>query len=957
MVIGLGTSGTDILIELRRLIFDEFGEAGLPVVSLTAIETNNKKSTYDNRISVDFNKQYQKIDIITAGIESTNELKSWIREGNKEYLPGLAEWLDSRILDFRHFKDGASHIRMAGRLCLWSKWSDIEKKFSSKLLSLSAKENINRTNQILTGRYLRLGLPVPDQLVSKQPLVFIVGTFCGGTCGGMFCDVAYMMKRIMENTGIEPQIRGIFTIMDKFLGSKDEFRNNARNCFTSLWELDHFLRRSGENQPYSVRPYPADTQRELRDSEPPFEFVQILSPSGMSNTSGFINEKGEIRPDPLNLMVAFNLFLDIGSGTGAMKSEIVTNIRDNENFMCVPENGVGHVQAFSTFGLSAIWYPHYKIINAVAAQLALALIDKWLAGRDSDTSNHPSLDLTELFPAIPFESSFKGALVKQKNNLIEMDMDDLIQTLQSEFPDKNSNAFMVLEKGGEVDRYLENERTAFNNKAKSKIEIYLQNLVNALAANLDNVESLMNALKQQDEDLKKTISQLPDNPPSIRKDNEEMSAIEEAFDLVEHDRWLGLLGLKRMASKRYVRKYREVYENYIMEIIKTWKKYHYRKVLEFMRSQLGIDYNTRFLHMSTMRPISDTLGDLQQKLSELRNPAVAKIGLYKKDMDNPCIQMVTIDQSFEDEVDSQSSKWRAQFVAEDYQQTVVELYSYYKCKTLKEFLEDEPSTVVDKITAFFSSKIISHMDTTVDPAVLARLKLSPETLRNLLIDQSQPMLQYQATLIGNYPKLIIGPNKNTLNDLTLTLDLQEIKPLESEYRTFLAVYREIGPIAFDQLSVYEDFRAILDSFIRKEGKLPYFTDKRGFPKPLPSDDIFFRWVDFARRFVKNLDIFSSPDTSKIIYSYKDSSGMVNSVAVDKDNNEFIEFMQSRANRQMFTESVQAACIRMGMKDVSEMINREITSFENRIVDDPFKSVAADLRTCFNEIFNRNTDDA
>jgi len=97
--------------------------------------------------------------------------------------------------------------------------------------------------------------------------------------------------------------------------------------------------------------------------------------------AGFIGEDYH----GLTQMCAMNLFTEVVAGMAAKKDENRVNLRATAVGYLQP-NQNGHIRAFSTFGISAIWYPRYRIARAINRHLGIEMCNGWLGGKDFPAS-------------------------------------------------------------------------------------------------------------------------------------------------------------------------------------------------------------------------------------------------------------------------------------------------------------------------------------------------------------------------------------------------------------------------------------------------------------------------------------------------------------------------------------------------------------------------------------------
>jgi len=361
--IGLGTTGTDILKTLRQLMSEEYENAGLPVFRYIAIDTREDE-TGDNLRNF---KDYERVEVVNATIENLALIQNRLDPDQPYYNLQLAEWLNSALLnEFESSKDGARNIRMAGRLCLWENWEQIRHTLSRACSSIIAVQNGQETFRILTQHYEARNLDVPPQLVDYSGInVYVVGTLCGGTCSGMLIDIAYLIRNILGD-GMANKITGIFTMHDQFLAESNELESVVRsaNCYASLSELNYY------NHPNTTYDVTFPNGLRVNTTRKPFDYELVVSPSGKIPHIRHVSPNGSVDEYSLNLMVALNLFAETAADTGGNKAMMRTDGVGSEGYgelKPVPSGEIPTMtRCLASFGLTAVWYPKYRIAKAAA---------------------------------------------------------------------------------------------------------------------------------------------------------------------------------------------------------------------------------------------------------------------------------------------------------------------------------------------------------------------------------------------------------------------------------------------------------------------------------------------------------------------------------------------------------------------------------------------------------------
>ena len=367
--VGIGTTGLRILEALRRLFYEEFGVAGLPCFRYVVLETDRNNEPNDSFLPHP-PAEGERINLIPITIPDLEAVKK---------TPELLEWLDERTLRFssRGYETGAGHRRQAGRLCLWENWASVRDAITGAVQDVrtpQAREEAGRflRQDYFARRHPQMALPT-GPLVDPVPRVYLTGTLCGGTCSGIFLDVAFFFRSLLQvrsrsnlrDVGAS-EIIGLFTIPDTFYVQREEGLPHVASCWAALLELDFYTK---DETVYELR-FP--NQPRFMTREPPFTTVYLVSKQHMGR-AGFTEDDEESLPQ----MCAMNLFTEVVAGMAATKAANRVNLPSaGSGFFQV--NQAGHIRAFSSFGLSAIWYPRYRITKAICRRLGEMMANEWL---------------------------------------------------------------------------------------------------------------------------------------------------------------------------------------------------------------------------------------------------------------------------------------------------------------------------------------------------------------------------------------------------------------------------------------------------------------------------------------------------------------------------------------------------------------------------------------------------
>ena len=350
--IGLGSTGVNILYELRKLVFEEYGIFKLPIFEYVGIET--ARVPYKPR----------DMNILELNIPSTAKIQEELTTQHlSPTLKAMRSWLDDNIfLRYTSFTDGAAGCRLGGRLLLWDQWAEVERALNDANRSLRDPTEITKAEDLLRAHYRRkqvevAGDPVVDD---NPPIVYVFGTFCGGTCGGMFFDIGFMLKRFFPKS----HSYGIFTVMHPNVPQGEE--NPAANCYGAIKEANFFY------HPHSNWDFLLPDGKTRADpifACHPYNLLYLVSTSNPSCAMDKMQ---------LAQMIAMMLFFDVICAQERERAAALQDLEPLPDYRKVREGG--WCCRFHTFGLSALWYPKYRISGVAACDLGLELCEH-AAGR------------------------------------------------------------------------------------------------------------------------------------------------------------------------------------------------------------------------------------------------------------------------------------------------------------------------------------------------------------------------------------------------------------------------------------------------------------------------------------------------------------------------------------------------------------------------------------------------
>ncbi|MGI2906291.1 tubulin-like doman-containing protein [Tolypothrix sp. VBCCA 56010] len=357
--VGLGGTGRDVLMRIRRLIVDRYGDLNnLPIVSFVHIDTDKAAtqvtgirtgSTYHG-VDLSF-REAEKVSATMSSAEVTMFVEGLERRSEYTgYGPydHIGRWFPPQLLrNIKAVEEGAKGIRPVGRLAFFHNYQKIK-------TAIETAEKRTRGHDSLL---LREGLRVEPGLN-----IFVVGSLCGGTGSGMFLDVAYSLRHLYGSQ--DAQIVGYLVISPELYGNTP---NMSANTYAALKELNYY---SSSGTKFEAC-YDIPNLVYVQQPRPPFDYAYLVS----SQTGG---EYQILAQGKLCNVIAHKIALDF-SGELA---PVVKGNRDNflQHMIKCDKHPRQNVQRFLTFGLAAIYFPRDTIVQIALNRVSLELVKFWLNG-------------------------------------------------------------------------------------------------------------------------------------------------------------------------------------------------------------------------------------------------------------------------------------------------------------------------------------------------------------------------------------------------------------------------------------------------------------------------------------------------------------------------------------------------------------------------------------------------
>lgn len=358
--VGLGGTGRDVLMRMRRLIVDRYGDLNdLPIVSFVYVDTDKAASqvsglrsgsTYHG-VDISF-RDAEKVSATMTSPQVTNFVQELERRSTRDRqgpYDHIGMWFPPQLLkNIKAVEEGAKGIRPVGRLAFFHNYQKIQ----------AAIESADRRTRGHEANLLKSGLRVEPGLN-----IFIVGSLCGGTGSGMFLDIAYSLRKIYADSSA--QIVGYLVISPQVYGNTS---NMNANTYAALKELNYYTTPSTKFEAC----YDIQNLTIVQEERPPFDYAYLVS----HQTNG---EYSILDQSKLCNVIAHKIALDF-SGELA---PVVKGMRDNflQHMIQWDNHPRPNVQRYLTFGLAATYFPRDVIVQIALTKISLDLVAFWLNGQ------------------------------------------------------------------------------------------------------------------------------------------------------------------------------------------------------------------------------------------------------------------------------------------------------------------------------------------------------------------------------------------------------------------------------------------------------------------------------------------------------------------------------------------------------------------------------------------------
>lgn len=386
ILIGLGGSGKEVLLRLRRRFYERYGVFGFPTMAYLWVDTDTQNTDIDGQVLDHIMESvvFQQEERVNASIPG-GSFKEYFR--NQRSSPHIFNWLDQKLSAQGQVLNGAGQVRPLGRLAFFHSYTNI----LNRLNEAWAKVRDDAAHQEMLNRYkIEVDAGALD--------VILVFSVAGGTGSGMFLDMAFLCREALK----DPNITGYLMLPSIFADSINANKKIFANGYAALKELEYYSWRKDvdpEGTGAANKAAAALSQHDFLADWGNTGFQKKIKPTAIMapafNTCYLIDNVtqggGTIRPGDKKYlcdMIAENIFLNFSAEEFSRAKD---SVRSNlEQYLGKPlyyhydgygaEGGYTELlsQRFSTMGFSKLFVPVDRIRRACGYQLALDLIGRWL---------------------------------------------------------------------------------------------------------------------------------------------------------------------------------------------------------------------------------------------------------------------------------------------------------------------------------------------------------------------------------------------------------------------------------------------------------------------------------------------------------------------------------------------------------------------------------------------------
>lgn len=424
LLIGLGGSGQDVLLRIRRLFYERMGKnadgsIGYPLIGYLAIDmdpNSNKKIEGDDPKG----HLMQNIRFRDSGLREflhtplRQEHLTKYRTGGPAQFPHIFKWLSPGTLNNVTLTGhGAGQNRQAARLAFFEHYRGT---LADPGIRPTLEGHIQRIlDAVRRPEQLHGWKPANAEVDANELNVVLVYSLAGGTGAGMFLDMSLLVREIIleKNLKVECQFSHYLVLPEAFMStspgteggaqlSEDEKHKIQENAYAAFREMEYLAMDQDESFDLSIPRPPANAEGDgAIGAYPPLYKVQwersgkeyqiYDAPWHICYLVGGSNDRlvdSTVVPSDLYQMIAEFIFLDFdpnqfGNRRRMRWPNIMDRLQTTAGTLVRGSGGqllYDHQvsRRYSTFGLAQIYFDRARMRRAASYRLAVTLLNHWM---------------------------------------------------------------------------------------------------------------------------------------------------------------------------------------------------------------------------------------------------------------------------------------------------------------------------------------------------------------------------------------------------------------------------------------------------------------------------------------------------------------------------------------------------------------------------------------------------
>lgn len=334
IVIGLGGTGLKTVVSLKRKV----SNWDRTLLKFLCIDSD-KNEVLINELEPD--------EYLNVSVPGVSSIVGNLRSESAEFI---RPWFPSN-LNFKVVSgdEGAKQFRPMGRLYLFR---NIDKVFNT----------IDMVTKQLRAKFADVNI------ASKTINVYLISSTCGGTGSGMLLDMAYVIRKVIEEENAVPAlIKGILFLPTAFhpfpISDEAEKKHIFANGYATIKEIDFYMNPNNESE-YKVQ---FSKTRVISSKKQPFDVCYLIDDENEEFPIGGLDDTIEAVSESLVILLSSG----VGTNIKSAEDNLYTVLSQSQKMQ--PYSHKNYL--YSSFGTSSVIYPYKSVKNYVAGKLVKFMYD------------------------------------------------------------------------------------------------------------------------------------------------------------------------------------------------------------------------------------------------------------------------------------------------------------------------------------------------------------------------------------------------------------------------------------------------------------------------------------------------------------------------------------------------------------------------------------------------------